>query len=263
MEIAVYYSLDLNMKTTPFTYEYIYNYFKERNCKLLSTNYKNSSTKLQYVCKCGNIVTKTFNKFKYHNYCKECNFKNLQNKFSFDFKYVKEYIEKNNYILLSDKYINNREKLELKCPNDHIIYICFDKFKGSGRRCKKCHYNSIYGEGHPRWVKNRNKILDNNLLRKNIKKSWIIKNMKDDLNYNNYILNSNDYEIDHIIPINAFSKLLNDDILYDRTKLKEIANNIENLQLLNKKENKEKSGKHSQKDLIDYIDKYYYNKCTI
>lgn len=245
------------MKTTPFTYEYIYNYYKERNCELLETKYINNATNMKYICKCGNITIKNFNKFKYHNYCKTCNFKNLQQKFSRDFKYVRDYIKSNNYILLSNEYINGREKLELKCPNNHIIYICFDKFKGSGRRCKFCHYDSIHGVGHPRWIEDRNKILDNNLLRKNIKKSWIIENMKNDLNYNDYILNSNDYEIDHIIPIHAFSKLLNDNIFYDRTKLKQIANNRENLQLLSKTENKEKSGKYNYQDLLEYIDKYY------
>ena len=33
-----------------FTYEYVYNYFKEQKCKLLETEYINSSTKMKYKC---------------------------------------------------------------------------------------------------------------------------------------------------------------------------------------------------------------------
>lgn len=34
------------------TYENVYNYFKQYECKLLEIEYINSKTKMKYICKC-------------------------------------------------------------------------------------------------------------------------------------------------------------------------------------------------------------------
>ena len=45
-------------------YKYVKQYFKENNCELLSTEYKNNRQKLDYKCSCGNISQIKFVKFK-------------------------------------------------------------------------------------------------------------------------------------------------------------------------------------------------------
>lgn len=53
------------------------------------------------------------------------------------YEYVKEYIEKEGYKLLSNEYIGNRDKLLLKCPENHELLIAFNKFQ-QGCRCRQC-----------------------------------------------------------------------------------------------------------------------------
>ena len=57
--------------------------------------------------------------------------------------YVEKYINDNGYRVLS-VYKNYHSKLKLKCPNNHIIYMSFSKFK-IGQRCRYCnkYCNSI------------------------------------------------------------------------------------------------------------------------
>ena len=56
-----------------FTFDYVYNYFKERNCKLLATEYINNRTPMEYECICGNDEDKIcFNNFKRGNRCMKC-----------------------------------------------------------------------------------------------------------------------------------------------------------------------------------------------
>jgi len=56
-------------------------------------------------------------------------------KLSFDF--VKEQIEKEEYKLLSTKYINDAAKLKIKCPKGHEYEASYNKFN-NGRRCPQC-----------------------------------------------------------------------------------------------------------------------------
>jgi hypothetical protein len=53
------------------------------------------------------------------------------------YEYVKNYIETNNYTLLSKTYYNNKMPLSVKCPKNHIFEIRFNSFY-SGRRCPVC-----------------------------------------------------------------------------------------------------------------------------
>jgi hypothetical protein len=58
--------------TRKLTYEYVYNYFKERGCELLEDKYINTQTKMKYKCKCGNIAYIQFNNFKQGGRCINC-----------------------------------------------------------------------------------------------------------------------------------------------------------------------------------------------
>ena len=52
------------------------------------------------------------------------------------FEYVKNFIESENYKLISEEYVNNRTHLDIKCPDGHIYKVKFNVFQ-SGSRCPK------------------------------------------------------------------------------------------------------------------------------
>lgn len=56
-----------------FKYQEVYEYFKEKGCKLLSEKYINNKEKLNYICICGKESTTRFCDFKNGSIlCIEC-----------------------------------------------------------------------------------------------------------------------------------------------------------------------------------------------
>lgn len=53
------------------------------------------------------------------------------------YSFVKQYIENEGYILISQKYDNIHKKLEIKCQRGHVFFMSFNNFK-KGQRCPKC-----------------------------------------------------------------------------------------------------------------------------
>jgi ribosomal protein S27E len=124
-------------KVPKITYEFVKAYIESFRYMLLSTEYKNSHTKLSVRCPEGHEYEVTWNSFKKGRRCPICNKINKGIKLRFSYDYVKEYIELFGYKFLSEEYKNSRVKLKLKCPNGHVYNTRFDTFK-SGGRCKKC-----------------------------------------------------------------------------------------------------------------------------
>ncbi len=59
------------------------------------------------------------------------------------YNFVKAQFEKDDYVLLSDEYINYSTRLKYICPDGHEHYISWDNWKG-GHRCPYC-----AGQGKP------------------------------------------------------------------------------------------------------------------
>jgi hypothetical protein len=57
-----------------------------------------------------------------------------------DYQIIKNGFTLHNYILLSEKYINNHTKLEYECPNKHIHYVRWSDWE-KGIRCPYCSGN--------------------------------------------------------------------------------------------------------------------------
>ena len=121
----------IKFKMTSLTFEFVFEFFKERNFLLLDKKYINAHSKLK--CKCSNdhIIEISYNNFKNGRRCKICS---INNKKQLQFHLVKETLEKEKYILI-DTIIKG--KINFKCPQNHIGNIHFDKFK-RGQRCAKC-----------------------------------------------------------------------------------------------------------------------------
>jgi hypothetical protein len=118
-----------------FTFEFIFEYFKSQNCELLSTKYINNRTKLNYICICGNEASINFDNFKSGSRCKNCKPSSIRIKHTLES--VSNYFKEQNCVLISEKYINNKIKLEYICICGNKASINFDNFK-RGNRCGSC-----------------------------------------------------------------------------------------------------------------------------
>lgn len=120
-----------------YTYEFVYNYFLEHDCLLLTKEYIGSKQKLEYICVCGNKDIKIFNAFQQGQRCKKCAVEKIKNSFKLSYKYVKSVFEEKGCVLLSKTYENNSKKLQYICHCGEIAEKTFEVFKNSFY-CKKC-----------------------------------------------------------------------------------------------------------------------------
>lgn len=102
--------------------------------------YINDKTKLNLECDNGHYFSMTYSHFKEGHRCPYCNGGS-----KFDYEYVKNYIEKEGYSLISNNYTNVYEKLIIKCNKGHKYEVNFHNFR-TGYRCPYC--NESKGEGN-------------------------------------------------------------------------------------------------------------------
>lgn len=124
-------------------YDDVYEFFKKNNCELLEDAYVNNTTKMKFRCVCGDIGEKGWSDYRKAPRCSKCSRRNslmqldpAKNKRRLTFSFVKEFIEtESECILISDDYVNNSEKLKLKCGCGELFYVSFAKFKDRGKHC--------------------------------------------------------------------------------------------------------------------------------
>jgi hypothetical protein len=111
----------------------------ESGCKLINTEYKNNSSKLEIQCKCGEIFFTSFAKFKDRNK-RQCN--KCSGIVNWNYELVKKYIEidsNSDCKLLSSEYLNNKTKLKIKCRCRNEYIVDFTSFKDKKQQhCKQC-----------------------------------------------------------------------------------------------------------------------------
>jgi len=120
-----------------YSFEYVYNYFKDQGCKLIEKEYVNMVTKMNYICNCKNINKITFIDFKSGRRCKKCGIKKLSKSKTFTFEYVYNYFKDQGCKLIEKEYVNSDIKMKYRCNCGKIHRISFVKFK-QGQRCNKC-----------------------------------------------------------------------------------------------------------------------------
>lgn len=237
------------------SYEDVYTEFKNKNCELLETEYKNNSTKMNFKCSCGNTSSISFSNFKRGDRCKDCSNKNKSKSKTYNISKIKKYFLDNNYELLSDVYNGSKVKLTVKCPENHIYEVRYNDFQ-QDRRCRECYLNNNkWGDDNPNWNSDRTRVSRLKYLCFDLRKINIL---NDDPNYNNYLTDKSIYSIDHIFPRVAFidNSL---DTVYNNTIIKKICNLRENLQIISKSENSSKSGKYNQEDFITWFENKLIN----
>lgn len=130
----------MGANNTKYTYAYIKSVFEENGCLLLSENYVNSNSKLDYICICGSKSSISFSKFKNGQRCRKCGNKKISKSRMLSFEIVKEKIENASYQLLSDKYEGNNKKIQIMCSKGHIYNTTYQSFQ-IGNRCPVCANN--------------------------------------------------------------------------------------------------------------------------
>lgn len=228
--------------------------FEKENWKLIDFNYINNSTPMKCVCPKGHEQLKRFGDFQQGSRCLECFNEIRGNSRRPDYNTVKEYVESFNYELISSTYIKSQEKLELRCDKGHLFKIRFNNFK-LGVRCVHCYKLSQFGETNVRYQPDRTRKRRMLYLSFNHRNSKIL---KDDTNYNNYIISKNiksktEYQVDHIYPRVAFIDN-NLDIIYNKNLIKEICNSRNNLQIIHQTDNNYKAGKYIQEEFMNWFE---------
>ncbi len=65
------------IERSKYTYQEVYDYFREKGCELLSKEYAGSKKYLEYRCACGNVAKIEFRIFKSGHLCKKCSGKRM------------------------------------------------------------------------------------------------------------------------------------------------------------------------------------------
>ena len=115
------------------TIEFISADFLRYKYILLTKIYINNLQKLEYICPEGHRHFITWKNWKTGQRCPTCNNNNKKHTIEF----VRESFEDSEFILITKKYINAKQKLECICPKGHRHFITWGHWQ-QGTRCPTC-----------------------------------------------------------------------------------------------------------------------------
>jgi very-short-patch-repair endonuclease/DNA-directed RNA polymerase subunit RPC12/RpoP len=119
------------------TIEFIRNFLDKEGFVLLSTEYKNAHTKLSYLCPSGHQHNSSWSKFREGIRCPLCSWKRLGDARRKSVNIIKESMQREGYLLLSDYSKDAKSPIKCSCPKGHIYQTTWDRFNG-GNRCTIC-----------------------------------------------------------------------------------------------------------------------------
>lgn len=146
-----------NVASNPkYTFEQIFNFYKENNCKLLISKdeYKNKLMHADFICSCGKRGNRQIKQFYKTPYCKKCGIEMGKEVEQYIYDRVKIFVEENNCKLLTTnkEYKNTLTYLDIKCFCGNIFKTSFINFKHENKRqCNDCGINLRSGENSPLW----------------------------------------------------------------------------------------------------------------
>jgi hypothetical protein len=154
-----------------YTYEYIFNYFKENDCLLLSFEYINNGQDLEYLCSCGNKSTIKFRDFQNGHRCWECGqIKKGEKLRKYDIEFVRDFLNNLGCTLLSTEYHDLFQMLDYRCACGNKDKKRFANFLYDNQLCMKCSGErsaektrgvpkpQLSGENNPNWQGGKSKI---------------------------------------------------------------------------------------------------------
>jgi hypothetical protein len=114
------------------TFDIVKQEFEDNGCKLISTEYKNNSTKLDYICYCGAESSKSYNCFQYKKGCMVC---------SGTPKYTLEEVQKffidRECELLDNIYVSCGSIMNYICSCGNVSKISLSNLL-RGHKCREC-----------------------------------------------------------------------------------------------------------------------------
>jgi len=118
------------------TYGFVKKSFEKEGYELLSKEYINSYTKLEYICPRGHKYNISWGNWSQGRRCPYCS--KYRNRYTIEF--IRSEFAKENYTLLSKEYKNAHQKLEYICPNGHRHSISWSNWnsKLKKHRCSIC-----------------------------------------------------------------------------------------------------------------------------
>jgi len=118
-----------NMK---LTIEFVRKEFEKEGYKLLTSVYKNSRQKLEYICSNGHQHNISWHDWESSNRCPYC-YGNVK----LTIEFIRSKFKKEDYVLLTKNYKNCAQKLEYICPKGHKHSISWNNWR-AGKRCGVC-----------------------------------------------------------------------------------------------------------------------------
>ena len=115
------------------TLEFVRRSFEKKGYTLVSKEYINSHTKLDYICPIGHKGSMNWGNWREGGKCSVC-FGNHKP----PFKKVKDSFEAEGYMLLSKIYVNKNTKLLSICPKGSLYSVTWENWNRNGSRCPKC-----------------------------------------------------------------------------------------------------------------------------
>ena len=107
--------------------------FELEGYTLLSKEYVNSDTELEYICSEGHKHFMAWRFWKTGHRCPECA-NNIKKTISF----IRAEFEKSGYKVLTENYINHHQKLHTVCPEGHNYYVSWSNWNQHECSCPKC-----------------------------------------------------------------------------------------------------------------------------
>ena len=111
--------------------------FRKQKCILLTTVYKNTEQKLDYICSCGNYSKIRLSQFEQGQRCRKCGIKKYTEKSRYAYSEVKNIFKKGGCFLKSKEYKSSSHKLEYICSCGNHSQITLGNFI-QGHRCQSC-----------------------------------------------------------------------------------------------------------------------------
>lgn len=124
------------------SFEKILKAFEDEGYTLLTPTYENVGQRLEFQCPQGHKASTTFRAWKQGVRCKFCDFQKRADRRRLTIEEVRLAFEKEQYILLEDKYIDCTTKMKYECPKKHLSQITWDGWQ-HGTRCRFCGYEKV------------------------------------------------------------------------------------------------------------------------
>lgn len=126
-------------KFNPYTIENIQLWLDKnaKGYKIVSNKYLQTHSKLEFKCNEGHLFQMAFADLQQGQRCSKCKYIKNGNRCRSTFRDVNAYVESIGYTLISKAYVNNMQKMDIKCNKCHVFKMSLNKLK-RGQRCPYC-----------------------------------------------------------------------------------------------------------------------------